>query len=106
MSWILTYTGRRVDLLDPDPATIEPEDIAHALSNMCRFNGHCRHFYSVAEHSWHVALLVSRENALQGLMHDAAEAYVADITRPLKPYLTNYAAFRELNQELMTGSTI
>lgn len=95
MSWILTYTGRRFDPLNPDPALIDPLDIAHALANMCRFNGHCRQFYSVAQHSVLVSQIVPETEALHGLLHDASEAYIADITRPVKPHLQNYREIEE-----------
>jgi len=90
MGWIQTYTGRRVDPLDPDPETLVIADIAHALSQLCRFNGHCRAFYSVAEHSVRVARAVPPEDALWGLMHDASEPYLADVPRPLKQRLPEY----------------
>lgn len=88
--WIQTYTGEQFFPLDPDLDSIHITDIAHALSNVCRFTGHVKHFYSVAQHSVLVSRHVSPENALWGLMHDASEAYIADIARPVKPYLTNY----------------
>ncbi|TNF35165.1 MAG: hypothetical protein EP329_06525 [Deltaproteobacteria bacterium] len=90
MSWIQTYTGRRVDPLAPDPDALDIADIAHALSQLCRFNGHCRTFYSVAEHSVRVARAVPPEDALWGLMHDASEPYLADVPRPLKERLPEY----------------
>jgi hypothetical protein len=79
--------------LDPvfsDPASIE--DIAHALSMKCRFTGHCTHFYSVAQHSLLVADWIeeqggSRADQLGGLMHDAGEAYLPDLMRPIKNYV-------------------
>ncbi len=79
-----TFTGQRVNLLDANPDTINIQDIAHALSNQCRYNGHCRVFYSVAQHCVIVSKIVPREVALEGLMHDAAEAYLGDMVRPLK----------------------
>lgn len=93
--WIQTYTGRAFWPLDPQPSDIDIEDIAHALSNTCRFSGHCVMFYSVAEHSVFVSRLVPAEHALAGLLHDAAEAYMADVSRPLKPYLPNYKALED-----------
>ena len=88
MAWIQTYSGKRFELDEEiNPDTIDIEDIAHALSQICRFGGHTRQFYSVAEHSVRVAhLLVDQGRAvqLQGLLHDAAEAYLGDIVRPLK----------------------
>jgi uncharacterized protein len=85
--WIQTYTGRRVYPLDPSPEDIDIADIAHALSNVCRFTGHVREFYSVAQHSVIVSECVPAPFALLGLMHDAPEAYIGDISRPLKKSL-------------------
>lgn len=90
MSWIRTASGRRFAPLDPDPAAIEITDIAHALSNICRYTGHVSHFYSVAEHCVHVSRLVPEKYALEGLLHDASEAYLADIAGPVKPLLPDY----------------
>ncbi len=93
--WIQTFTGRKFWPLDPRREDIEIRDIAHALSMQCRYAGHCKRFYSVAEH----CVLLSRWMLAQGhgvyvarwaLLHDASEAYILDIPRPLKPYLTNY----------------
>lgn len=90
MSWIQTYTGQRFWPLDPRPEQVEIRDIAHALSLACRFNGHCLAFYSVAEHSVRVSRVVTERHpaddrlALWGLLHDAAEAYVGDLPRPVK----------------------
>lgn len=83
--WIETYTGKFVNPLKLEPDDIEIRDIAHALSLMCRFNGHCDRFYSVAEHSIRVSgILKGKDNQLTGLLHDATEAYMADIARPVK----------------------
>ena len=95
MSWIQTFTGLRVDPLAPDADALALADIAHALSLLCRFNGHCRVFYSVAEHSVRVARALPREHAPWGLLHDASEAYLADIPRPLKRRLPDYEAAEE-----------
>lgn len=84
MTWIQTYTGKKFDFEALSPSAVDIRDIAHALANTCRFNGHCEVFYSVAEHSVHVANLLPRCTALCGLMHDAAEAYVGDTVRPMK----------------------
>lgn len=90
MSWIQTYTGVKFDLLAPTPDMIRIEDIAHALANLCRFNGHVRLFYSVAQHSVHVSKLVPPQFARIALLHDATEAYVGDVVRPLKALLPDY----------------
>jgi 5'-deoxynucleotidase YfbR-like HD superfamily hydrolase len=86
---IKTFTGKRFDLVDPDPATVDIVDIAHALSMQCRFTGHCREFYSVAQHSVLVcnqvaSLLAPAKVTLAALLHDAAEAYTGDLSRPAK----------------------
>lgn len=84
---VIRIRSGTLDLLDPDPDDIELEDIAHALSNLCRFTGHSRTFYSVAQHSVLVSKLVPEEHALAGLMHDAEEAYFGDMSSPLKRIL-------------------
>lgn len=93
---IFTYRGCQVDLVAPDPKTISILDIAHALSNVCRFAGHTQDFYSVAQHSVLVHDIVIREGhpekALAALMHDAAEAYLGDLSTPLKAMLPHYGA--------------
>jgi hypothetical protein len=94
--WIQTYTGKKFWPLDPIREDIDIADIAHALSNQCRFAGHCMHFYSVAEHCVHVSKVLPHEFALAGLLHDAAEAYLVDVPRPIKPFLKEYAGFEEV----------
>jgi len=91
MTWIPTYSGRRVHPLDLRPEDIEVIDIGHALGNLCRFNGQCTAFYSVAQHSALVASILPGPLALCGLLHDAAEAYLADIVTPVKRQLRGYA---------------
>lgn len=90
MAWFVTYSGRRFFPFDPHPADVELVDIAHALSLVCRFGGHCARFYSVAQHSVLVSHLVAPSIALHGLMHDAAEAYVGDVIRPIKRELPGF----------------
>ena len=82
--WMMTYTGRRFYVFDPDPKLICIEDIAHHLAMECRYGGAVRRYYSVAEHSVYVSHLVAPELALEGLLHDAAEAYISDMIRPIK----------------------
>ena len=72
MTWILTQSGQQFDLLRPTAAMIKPVDIAHALSRLCRFNGHTRAHYSVAQHSLIVASLVPAEQQLAALLHAPA----------------------------------
>lgn len=86
-----THSGQYVNVLNPDPDTILIEDIAHSLANQCRFGGHLPLFYSVAQHSVRAANMVQGEgNELCALMHDASEAYLMDIPRPIKNHLSNY----------------
>lgn len=88
--WIETFSGERLYLAKPRPNEICIEDIAHALSLLCRYGGHCIEFYSVAEHSVRVSKELPKEYQLAGLLHDAAEAYVGDVTRSLKRLLPEY----------------
>lgn len=90
-SWINTYSGEKLDINAPDAENINIEDIAHALSRVCRYGGHCEPFYSVAQHCVLVSLILdSTPYAFEGLMHDAAEAYIGDIVAPLKTLLPEY----------------
>lgn len=88
--WMQTYTGRQFWPLDPHPDEIDIRDIAHALSMMCRYGGHVDQFYSVAEHSVLISHNVPPEHAMEGLMHDASEAYLVDVPRPIKRDLIGY----------------
>jgi len=83
-AWIQTHSGRRFTPTNPNPDAIVIQDVAHALSMQCRFSGHCREFYSVAQHSVLVSYICDSNDALWGLMHDASEAYLVDVPRPLK----------------------
>lgn len=86
--WMITFTGRRFWPLDPRPEEVSFVDVAHGLARICRYNGQCRHFYSVAEHSHLLAHYFERQGRLDAarfaLLHDAAEAYIGDMVRPLK----------------------
>lgn len=81
---IVTATGTPFFLLDPRPEDMDIKAIAHALSNLCRWTGHTNQFISVAQHCVHVSRLVPKHLALDGLLHDASEAYIGDISTPLK----------------------
>lgn len=87
-----TYTGGTFDILNPRVEDVRIEDIAHALSQQCRFTGHTRLFYSVAQHSFLASYLCDSVDALWGLLHDATETYIGDMNRPLKhtPEMSRY----------------
>jgi hypothetical protein len=97
--WIQTVSGKRVDLPIPKPEQIDINDIAYALAMKCRFNGQCKKFYSVAEHSVRVSCLLPNELALAGLLHDANEAYLPDIPRPVKELIPDYKRVENLMEE-------
>lgn len=93
--WLQTFSGRQFWPMDPRSSEVFIEDIAHALAMQCRFAGHCLRFYSVAEHSVLLTRYFSRVGAsttiqLWALLHDASEAYLVDVPRPVKPYLEGY----------------
>jgi hypothetical protein len=96
--WMQTYTGRAFYPLEPEIQDIDSRDIAHALSLICRYGGHVDRFYSVAEHCVLMSQVVSPENALWALLHDATEAYVGDMVRPLKYSMPEY---RKVEDRLM-----
>lgn len=109
-AWIHTYTGKKFRPLDPDPKLIDLQDVAHALSNVCRYTGHAAEFYSVAEHSvrvlWfvedHSGVIAGKDPADRSrlmseavrwaLLHDASEAYLSDLAAPVKsvPEMEHY----------------
>lgn len=98
--WIQTWTGKKFEFERPAADQIEILDIAHALSHVCRFTGHVNQFYSVAEHCVRVSYLVPREDALAGLLHDASEAYLTDVNKPLKALLgESYARLERIAEE-------
>jgi len=90
-----TYCGIDFHPFNPVPSMVVIEDIAHALSNLCRFSGHCSSFYSVANHSILVASILPKELRLAGLLHDASEAYLQDICSPIKKS-PEFKMYREL----------
>lgn len=88
---MLTYTGRTFYPMDPQVEDIDPRDIAHALGMQCRYNGHVNRFYSVAEHCVKMSETFTDPHlALWALLHDATEAYVGDMIRPLKRSMPEY----------------
>jgi uncharacterized protein len=98
--WIKCYSGGRIHPLNPRPEDIHIEDIAHALSLNSRFTGHTPYPYSVAQHSLIISTLVPREFALWGLLHDASEAYLSDIARPVK-HQPEFEFYRVVEKRLM-----
>lgn len=98
---IMTAGGRLFEFLDPKPEQIDLDDIAHGLAMTCRFAGHCQSFYSVAQHSWLVSRWCDPEVAQHGLLHDAAEAYLVDMPRPIKRVLPEYRALEDHVQRII-----
>jgi hypothetical protein len=89
--YIETVGGKKFYFLDPKEDDFDITDIAHALSQNCRYTGQCSKFYSVAEHSVHVSRLLDGTGLeLDGLLHDASEAYITDIASPIKQFLPDY----------------
>jgi hypothetical protein len=97
--WMLTATGSMFWPLDPLPEEIHIRDIARGLAMKCRYGGHVTRFYSVAEHSVYVSRNVPPEHARQALLHDATEAYLGDMIRPLK-YQADLAGFKRVEDAL------
>lgn len=85
-----TYTGKKIDPANPKPEDFCIEDIAHALSNICRFSGNTSEFYSVAEHCVRATYLVEEQFKLETLLHDACEAYLGDVPTPVKRLCHGY----------------
>lgn len=105
MSWIHTRHGRAFDLLDPQVDQVSLADVAHGLAHVCRYTGHSRRHYSVAEHSVYVAQRVFQETrdvdlAFAGLMHDAHEVYVGDVAQPIKVAMRGGGALRSAFDDL------
>jgi hypothetical protein len=103
---ITTFTGKQFNVFDPRVEDFHIEDIASGLSQRARFTGQCYNFYSVAQHSVYVSLVVDPEFALWGLLHDAAEAYLPDVAGPIKPYAgfligTRFVHFQALENKLL-----
>jgi uncharacterized protein len=103
--YLQTVSGRWVNPFDPDPDQLDAGDIARALANQCRFGGHSRVFYSVAQHSVIVSELVEQrggdaEDVFAALMHDASEAYLGDMPHPIKHRSSLGAAFKAAEDHL------
>lgn len=98
-AWMSVYTGGKFFPLDPKPEEIFIGDIAHALSLNNRFNGHTKWPYSVAQHSVLCAKYIEGNNntKLAALLHDATEAYIGDMIRPIKFYMQD---FKEIEHKI------
>ena len=95
-NYIITYSGKKFYFDDPQPDQISVEDIAHSLANTGRFNGHTKHFYSVAQHCCKVHdLLGGGSMGWYGLFHDASEAYTGDMVSPLKRLLPDFNLYED-----------
>jgi hypothetical protein len=99
--WIQTYTGKKFYPLNPKIEDISIEDAAHSLSMLCRFTGHSRVFYSVADHSIRVSYLCKPENQLYGLLHDLSEYILNDVSSPLKRS-GHFDDYRKIEKNLQT----
>lgn len=95
--WLETFTGEQFHFLQPLAAEIHVEDVAHSLSQLCRYNGHTKAFYSVAEHSilicdWIAANFpgASQQVLRTALLHDVAETYLGDMSRPVKHQMPQF----------------
>lgn len=99
---MLTYTGKFFNILDPDPNEIDPRDLAHHLSMICRYNGAVSHPYSVAQHSVLVAKQFPEGSYERrwAILHDAPEAYIGDLIAPLK-YSGHFEYYFEAEKRLM-----
>jgi hypothetical protein len=110
-AWMQTFSGEAYHPVAPHPEEVSIEDIAHALAHQCRYGGHCTKFYSVAEHSFHVSKVIEAKwtgrwmptpapvlvASLAGLLHDASEAYLVDMPRPVKMQLPDYWKLEDKN---------
>lgn len=103
-AYIITYTGKKFNLLEPTLEMVDFEDIAHSQAMQCRWTGHCKYHYSIAQHAVLCSFLGPQETALKRLLHDASESYLGDMNRPLKHFTDAGDAYRRVEwpiQELI-----
>lgn len=98
-----TYTGRLIDFTSIQPEDIDIRDIAHGLAHITRFGGQAQNHITVGEHSLTVASLVPPPYKLTALLHDAAEAYLGDIPKPLKNLLPDYVQIESCLMKIIAG---
>lgn len=99
-AFIATYTGKKFFLLQPRLEDIDIVDIAHALALQCRWTGHCKFHYSVAQHAYYCSFLGPENEAFHRLNHDDSEAYISDMNRPLKHYTNAGEAYMKVEEPL------
>jgi uncharacterized protein len=99
-AWIITFTGKKFYHINPQPEMVDIFDIAHALSMLCRWTGHPRFHYSVAQHSYYASFIAPPKFAFDALMHDASEAYLGDMNRPLKHFTAAGPAYLEIEEKV------
>lgn len=95
-AYIITFTGRKFNLLEPRLEDLNFEDIAHSQAMQCRWTGHSKHHYSIAQHGYYCSVLGPEETALWNLLHDGSESYIGDMNRPLKHYTDAGEAYRKV----------
>lgn len=97
--FIQLRSGQYIDLRDPDYSEVQIEELAHSLAHLCRYTGHTKHFYSVAEHCWIASIFGDPDHALEILLHDLAEAVLGDVSSPLKSLLPDYKRMEKIHEE-------
>jgi 5'-deoxynucleotidase YfbR-like HD superfamily hydrolase len=101
-AWIETFTGKKFYLLEPRIEDIDVLDIAHSLALQCRWTGHCKYHYSIAQHSWYCSFIGPENEAFHRLNHDDSEAFISDLSRPLKHYTSAGEAYRAVEEPLQS----